>query len=59
LHAVEAGHEPQHVVRDPAENHFPEIGARKDDVPTSLGWYHYWEQEVRERERLVALRTGA
>ena len=57
VRAVQAGEEPQHVVRDPALNHFPELGARKEDVPVAFGWSHYWEEAPR-RNRLVALGTS-
>ncbi|MBM2810983.1 MAG: phthalate 4,5-dioxygenase [Chloroflexi bacterium] len=55
IRAVQAGLDPQNVVRDPARNAFPDLGAKKDIVPTALGWRRYWEAEGRERDMVSAL----
>lgn len=42
---VQAGREAPGTARTPEANDFAGIGARKDLVPTSLGWHRYWEKE--------------
>jgi hypothetical protein len=56
VRAVQAGGEAPGVAREPAQNSFAGVGGRKDIVPTSLGWLHYWEQEAAPREVLAARR---
>jgi len=43
INDVQSRQDPAHVIRDPGQNNLTEIGARKEVVPTRLGWYRYWE----------------
>ncbi|HZT07310.1 MAG TPA: Rieske 2Fe-2S domain-containing protein [Chloroflexota bacterium] len=58
LRASQAGQDPAHVIRDPADNSFSDLFARKDVVPVELGWSRYWEREAAEGQRVLALTTG-
>jgi phthalate 4,5-dioxygenase len=57
LKASQAGLDPANVVRDPAANAIPELGARKDIVPIELGWREYWKREPADQERVLAVST--
>jgi phthalate 4,5-dioxygenase len=50
IHDVQAGREPQHVVRDPEENRFL-VTARADAIPTGMPWQSYWEQRLQRATR--------
>ncbi|MBM2810642.1 MAG: phthalate 4,5-dioxygenase [Chloroflexi bacterium] len=54
IRAVQSGAEAPHVVREPALNHFPNIGAAKDVIPSEIPWRGYWENETALRENLIA-----
>jgi phthalate 4,5-dioxygenase len=48
---VQAGRDPPHLVRDPADNHFEHIVVRNDVVlPSSADWHRWWEQDIEIQE---------
>lgn len=48
IRAVQEGRDPLHVVRDPALNHFPDVLARDDMVPSNVPWRFHWRQRSAE-----------
>jgi hypothetical protein len=53
---VEANQDPPHVVRDPAENRFPDLIVRRDFLlPRSEDWHRFWERQAVEPEETAAL----
>jgi phthalate 4,5-dioxygenase len=47
---VEEGRDPQHVVRDPERNAYPDLLARDDVLPADVPWRDHWKK-VSEREK--------
>jgi nitrite reductase/ring-hydroxylating ferredoxin subunit len=43
---VQAGRDPQHVVRDPAANHFPDLVVRSSIIPTTTAHRTFWQEPV-------------
>jgi phthalate 4,5-dioxygenase len=54
VRAVQNGQDAPGIARDPADNDFSGIAARKDVVPAALGWSHYWEHEAAQTEVYAA-----
>ena len=42
------------VVRDPARNHFPDVMARDDVIPSSVPWRNHWKGQPAERQAVRA-----
>ena len=43
---VEEGRDPLGVVRDPAQNNFPDLISRDDVLPAGFPWREYWKQPL-------------
>jgi nitrite reductase/ring-hydroxylating ferredoxin subunit len=43
VRAVQAGRDPLHVIRDPEQNHFPDVLARDDMIPINVPWRYHWK----------------
>jgi hypothetical protein len=48
--AVQAGRDPKHVIRAPADNAPPDIVVRADVIPADVPWHEYWKATTDTRE---------
>ena len=47
---VEAGRDPLGVVREPEHNHFPDLVARDDLLPSEVAWRLHWKRPAADRQ---------
>ncbi len=45
IRAVQEGHDPPHVVRDPRANRFDHLAVRSEVIPSATDWKTYWRQQ--------------
>lgn len=46
IREAQAGRDPQHVIRDPAANRFPDLVVLSEVVPAGADWKEYWRAKV-------------
>jgi len=59
IRAVQEGRDPLGVVRDPELNHFPDVLARDDMVPSNISWRFHWRQRLPQTEAEPATASSA
>lgn len=52
---VAEGRDPPHVIRDPAQNRFPQIFVRDEMIPASTDCRTYWKEHVERAATAMAL----